>query len=230
MSRLFKIYYIKNLFFVLNITLKVNFMSNELCIYVCPACKDMNTEITINKLDRFQVMQINQANGNCSTITFEGADDLSPISDINLGFTVVQFPGWLGLIDSDEGGSGNIAFEPSLSTTAFWLSDLAFNIAYRDIVFTEPVCKVELFYASFYDVNLSAYDENNVLLGSINGLANWNQGPGGDPSGDYNKWDPLVITLDSNQISRVRFTGYANFSVIDNLSICVCSRGLIIES
>jgi len=204
-------------------------MNNELFIYACPTCNNTNPQITVSKPVSFQIMQVNQTSSNCSTITFEGVGNLSPISDMDLGFTTVQFPGWLGLIDDDDGGSGNIAFEPSPSTTAFWLSDPTFNDAYRDIVFIKAVCKVELFYASYYNVNLSAYDENDVLLGSINGPINWNQGPGGDPNGSYNKWDPLVITISSNQIRRIRFTGLANFSVIDNLSVCICPRGLIVE-
>jgi len=72
--------------------------------------------------------------------------------------------------------------------------------------------------------------KNNELLGTVSGNANWNQGPGGDPCGCFNKWDPLCLTFDCNVIKRIRICGRANQTLIDNLTICVCCRGLVVNN
>lgn len=41
-------------------------MNNELCIYACPTCNNINPQITVNKSVSFQIMQVNQTSSNCS--------------------------------------------------------------------------------------------------------------------------------------------------------------------
>jgi hypothetical protein len=149
----------------------------------------------------------------CTTITFEGVGDLSPIPE----FDGITSPGWLGLIDFDAGGSGNFAFEPSPETVAFWLGG---DSGSRDIAFTSPAAKVEFLYASAVTVQIQAFDESGNFLTSAVGPPNFNQGPGGDPTGDFNKWDPLGVMVTGNKISRIRVFGNVNQTGIDNLKVC----------
>jgi len=184
---------------------------------------DMKSAISCN------CIEVIKTNEGCATITFEGGGNRCPIPNVNVGFTIVKFPNWLTCIDSESGGTGNFANEPSPSTIAFWAPHCN-DVLCRDIIFCEPVCKVCLFYASYVNVSLSAYNENNELLGTVSGNANWNQGPGGDPCGCFNKWDPLCLTFDCNVIKRIRICGRANQTLIDNLTICVCCRGLVVNN
>lgn len=149
----------------------------------------------------------------CTTITFEGVGNLSGIPD----FDGISSPGWLGIIDADAGGSGNFAFEPSPETIAFWLGGAPGS---RDIVFTTPVAKVEFLYSSFVTVQLEAFDEAGNVIATATGPANFNQGPGGDPTGDFNKWDPLKVEAMGNKITRLRVSGNVNQTGIDNLKVC----------
>ena len=149
----------------------------------------------------------------CTTITFEGVGNTSGIPD----FDGISSPGWLGLIDEDAGGSGNFAFEPSPQTIAFWLGGAAGS---RDIVFQKPVSKVEFFYSSFVTVRLEALDSAGNIIASAVGGANHGQGPGGDPTGTFNKWDPLRVEIAENKIVRVRVSGNVNQTGIDNLKVC----------
>ncbi len=148
----------------------------------------------------------------CTTIDFEGVGDLTAVPTI----AGIHTPEWLGIVDYDVGGSGNFAQEPSPQTIAFWLGG---NPAQRDIVFDNPASKVEFFYASFVGVQVTAYDASGAVLDSTFGFPNWNQGVG-DPTGDFNRWDPLKVEAPGNKIKTVRVTGNTDQTGIDNLKVC----------
>lgn len=152
----------------------------------------------------------------CTTIDFEGVGDLSPIPE----FDGITSPGWLAVIDADAGGSGNFAFEPSPETIAFWLGGSTGTGSARDIEFAEPVAKVEFFYASFVTVVLRAFDADGNQVDTASGAPNFNQGPGGDPSGSFNKWDPISVESDGNTIVKVTVSGAVNQTGIDDLKVC----------
>lgn len=149
----------------------------------------------------------------CNTITFEGVGNLAAIP----AFDGITSPGWLGIIDEDAGGTGNIAFEPSPQTVAFWLGGAPGS---RDIVIADPASRVEFRYTSFVTVNMAAFDANNNQVDAASGGPNFNQGPGGDPNGFFNKWDPLFVRSDKNEITRVRVSGNVNQTAIDDLKVC----------
>ena len=149
----------------------------------------------------------------CKTINFEGVGNLSPIPE----FDGITSPGWLGIIDADAGGTGNIAFEPSPETIAFWLEG---DPSARGIEFSEAVSEVTFQYASYVTVKLEAFDGDGKSLGTATGPANWNQGPGGDPEGTYNKWDPITLKADTNVIRSIKVIGNENNTGIDNLKVC----------
>ncbi len=149
----------------------------------------------------------------CTTIDFEGVGDLAAIP----AFDGITSPGWLGIIDADAGGTGNFAFEPSPQTIAFWLGGAP---GARDIVIADATSRVEFRYSSFVTVTMQAFDTGNNQVASATGAPNFNQGPGGDPNGTFNKWDPLFVRTDQNVIRRVRVSGNVNQTGIDDLKVC----------
>jgi hypothetical protein len=174
----------------------------------------VKTERTLEQKSSSQAPSASIENGMvCTTITFEGVGNESPIPV----FDGISSPGWLGIIDQDAGGTGNFAFEPSPQTIAFWLGGAPGS---RDILFDKPVAKVEFFYASFVTVQLDAFDEMGTIVKTSTGFANFDQGPGGDPTGTFNKWDPLQVEATGNKITKVRVSGNVNQTGIDNLKVC----------
>ncbi|MEK3856866.1 HYR domain-containing protein, partial [Cytobacillus sp. FSL H8-0458] len=144
----------------------------------------------------------------CPIITFEGVGDLNSVPNMNLGFTEVFFPGWLGLVDSDAGGSGNFENEPSPSTTAFWLDG-----PFKEILFNQPISSLSLFYSSRFPVTLQAFNSNGNLVDTTIGPPN--------VIGEvFDVWSNLSVEAGSNLITRVRYTGVANQTGIDNVEVC----------
>jgi hypothetical protein len=152
----------------------------------------------------------------CTTIDFEGVGNRSPIPE----FDGISSPDWLGIIDLDAGGTGNFAFEPSPETVAFWLGGETGTGSSRDIVLAEPAGTMEFFYASFVTVRADAFDGSGQRIATVSRPPNFDQGPGGDPTGRYNRWDLLRLQVDGNRIARVRVFGAVNQTGIDNLKVC----------
>lgn len=148
----------------------------------------------------------------CTLIDFEGLGNHTDIP----AFDGISSPDWLALIDSDAGGTGNFANEPSPSTVAFWLSG---DPKVHDILFARPVLYVGFFYTSTVDITLKAFDKDNKVVASASGLANFNQGEG-DPNGYHNKWDPIEVRTTTRIITKVRVSGNENETGIDNLKVC----------
>lgn len=157
--------------------------------------------------------QIEIEGKSCSTIDFEGIGDLAEIPE----FDGITSPGWLAIIDADDGGSGNFAHEPSPSTIAFWLGEPVHG---RDILFQRPVSDVSFYYVSAVEVSVEAFDADGNLLDSARGPANGNLGPGGDPEGYFNQWDPIGVEADGNLIMRLRISGNVDQTGIDDLTVC----------
>lgn len=154
----------------------------------------------------------NEPGKECSLITFEGIGDVSPVPT----FDNIELPGWLGIIDSDAGGQGNFANEPSPSTIAFWLYG---NASSQDINFASPVAEVSFRYSSYVGVALQAFAEDGSQVDYASGAANWNQGTG-DPNGTFNVWTPLAVQSEGNSIKKVRIFGNVNQTGIDDLKVC----------
>ncbi len=155
----------------------------------------------------------------CQLITFEGIANNAPIPPID-GVTTPQ---WLALIDSDAGGTGQFANEPSASTVAYWFDDE--NSTEREILLEPPVNRLSLYYASFSAITLTAFDSSGNMLDDDSGLPNFNAGPGGDPTGDFDKFDKLnVQASQDNVISKVVVTGTINQTSIDDLEFCTVNE------
>lgn len=169
------------------------------------------TTLTAPPAKRVQAPVIEQGR-QCTTIDFEGVGNLAAIPD----FDGISSPGWLGIIDADAGGSGNFAQEPTPETIAFWLGG---DPGSRDIVMSNKASKLEFYYASSVTVTMQALDEAGVVLATSVGAPNFNLGTG-DPTGQYNRWDPLKVEVQGNTIKTVRVTGNTNNTGIDNLKVC----------
>ena len=122
-------------------------------------------------------------------LDFEGIADSDPVADFYNGgggtnYGVSFSPGALALIDSDAGGTGSIANEPSPSTVLFFLDD---ENAYLNFAagFTG---NISFFYSSVVAANVGVYAGLNgtgSLLGSIALSDQFDQDCSGDPDGTF---------------------------------------------
>ncbi len=160
-------------------------------------------------------------------LDFEGIGNVTPVNNFYNGGTdgagnsgvnygVALSSDALGVIDSDQGGTGNIANEPSGKTVLFFLSNSAvMNYA----------AGFDTGFSFFYSANgaasvnvYSGLDKTGSLLGSITLASNYNAGGCvGDPSGQYCHWDPVGVAF--NGIAKsIDFGGGANFVAYDNVT------------
>ncbi|GAA0725000.1 hypothetical protein GCM10008905_19670 [Clostridium malenominatum] len=174
-------------------------------------------------LPEVKIVQTQQTNGQiqCGLITFEGlGGNFLPIPPQNLGFTIATFEtGWFTDLEVAAGGTAPFNNLPSPVTLA------GFTLANdKDIFLSNPVSSVSLFYSSFVNVAIEAYDINNNLLQFVGGLANYVAPPN-------TIWNQLTINLGSNVISTIRVIGGNFQTAIDNIQLCVApARGLYVTS
>lgn len=169
-----------------------------------------------------------QANAVVTSLTFEGLQNNEQILDFYNGGTGslgssgpnlgVGFGSTaLALIDTDAGGSGNFANEPSPDTVAFWLTgtSLVMNVAagFQD--------GFSFFYTSSTAATVDVFDGLNAtgnLLGSINLAAQHTANNcTGDPTGVFCNWDPIGVAFAGTALS-VDFSGTANQTGYDNVT------------
>jgi MYXO-CTERM domain-containing protein len=160
-------------------------------------------------------------------LTFEGVGDYASVNGFYSGGTDSQgntganygvsfSPASLATIDSDAGGSGNIANEPSGDTALFFLSGSAatMNVAAGfDTGFS-------FFYSSGASGFVKVYSGLNAtgnLLATINLTSNIS-GCVGDPHGDFCRFTAIGVTFDGTAHS-VDFGGTANQIAFDNITI-----------
>jgi MYXO-CTERM domain-containing protein len=160
-------------------------------------------------------------------LTFEGVGDYASVNGFYNGGTDAQgntganygvsfSPASRATIDSDAGGSGNIANEPSGDTALFFLSGSAatMNVAAGfDTGFS-------FFYSSGASGFVKVYSELNAtgsLLATINLSSNMS-GCVGDPHGDFCRFTAIGVTFDGIAHS-VDFGGTANQIAFDNITI-----------
>lgn len=161
------------------------------------------------------------------TLTFEGAGNQANLNNFYNGGTDsqgnsgtnygVQFgSNALSIIDSDAGGSGNFANEPSASTIMFFLTGSAvLNYgAGFDTGFS-------FYYSSSQAASVNVYDGLNAtgtLLGSISLLAqNASNSCQGDPYGTYCNWSIGSLAF-SGMAKSIDFGGTVNQVGYDNIT------------
>lgn len=123
----------------------------------------------------------------------------------------------LAIRDSDAGGSGNFANEPSASNIMFFVSGNA-TIMNVPTGFTTGFAT---YYTTVSDPGtLSVYDGidgTGNLLGTATMFALGSNSGGGDPNGDFNRWDIAAVNI-GNQVARsVVFAGAADRIGFDDM-------------
>lgn len=155
--------------------------------------------------------------GNVQSVNnfYNGGTDSAGNSGTNYGIAFTSAS--LGLIDSDAGGTGNIANEPSGQTVLFFLNGSAaqMNVASG---FTNGF---SFSYAAFQPSLVKVYDglngTGNVLASlalPATSFANCN----GDPNGQACAWDSIGVTF-AGTAKSVDFGGSANQVAFDNITI-----------
>ena len=160
-------------------------------------------------------------------LDFEGGGDLAMIQDFYNGGTDSQgnmgvdygisFSGdTLSIIDSDAGGSGNFANEPTGDTIMFFLDSTSaiLNIAAGfDTGFS-------FFYSSSTTATVSIWSGLNAtgtLLETIDVAAQFDVGCVGDPNGAFCNWTPVGVAFAGTAMS-IDFGGTANFTGYDDIT------------
>ena len=154
-------------------------------------------------------------------LDFEGIGDGVPVGnyynggggpDYNIDFS----PATLALIDSDAGGGGNFANEPTPSTIMFFL-DSNNAILNANDGFTDGF---SFYYSSSVTTTVTVYDALNGtgnVLGTINLPANSFGAAGGDPNGYFDVWSPVGVAFAGTAYS-IDFGGTANQTGFDNVT------------
>jgi hypothetical protein len=149
-------------------------------------------------------------------LDFEGVGDLQPVGDFYADQGVSFSPATLAVVDTDNGGSGNIANEPSPSTVMFFLdgSNAILNFAAGfDTGFS-------FFYSSNTEASVSVYDGVDAtgnLLATLPLELQFNRDCVGDPTGQYCNWTAVGVLFDGKARS-INFAGGANFVAFDDIT------------
>ena len=150
-------------------------------------------------------------------LTFEGVGNLNAVGNFYAAQGVTFSPATLAIVDSDAGGTGNIANEPSPSTVMFFL-DSNNAILNRSAGITTGF---SFFYSSSTVATVSVWDGldgTGNLLGSINVRAQFNEGCTGDPNGGFCNWSAAGVTF-AGTARSINFGGTANQTAFDNITI-----------
>ena len=157
-----------------------------------------------------------------TTLTFEGIPNNTPVGAF-YGPDYVFSPATLAIIDSDAGGTGNIANEPSPNTTMYFLDA---NNAILNVTngFTGGF---SFFYSSSTAASINVYDALNGtgnILATLNLTAQFNNNCTGDPTGQFCNWTPIGVTFAGTAYS-INFGGTANQTTFDNITFGSATPG-----
>jgi hypothetical protein len=174
------------------------------------------------------------AHASIITLDFEGIGDSASINEFYNGGTDssgnsgtdydISFgTNALGLIDADDGGSGNFANEPSGSTAMFFLTGSA-TLNYTPGFDTG----FSFFYSSSEAVSVFVYDGLNAtgnLLTTIDLTAQSNANSCvGDPNGSYCNWTAVGETFAGTAFS-IDFGGGVNSVAYDDITFGSADAG-----
>ncbi len=165
-------------------------------------------------------------------LTFEGVGDLNPVGEFYAGdggpdYGISFSPETLALVDSDEGGNGNFANEPSDSTVMFFLEadEAILNVAAG---FTTGF---SFFYSAAEAGTVRVYEGLNAtggLLANLDLVAQFEERCVGDPTGAYCNWTAIGVAFGGTARS-IDFGGAANFIGFDNITFGSDKPGVVPE-
>ena len=157
-----------------------------------------------------------------TTLTFEGIPNQTPVGAF-YGPDYIFSPATLAIIDSDAGGGGNFANEPSPNTIMFFLDA---NNAILNVTngFTDGF---SFFYSSSTAATINVYDGLNGtgnILASFNRTAQGFNNCAGDPTGAFCNWSPVGVNFAGTAYS-INFGGTANQTGYDNITFGSATPG-----
>ncbi len=161
----------------------------------------------------------------CARIDFEGLTNSQAIGVVPGPVEVTFGPSWIGLVDLDDGGTGNFANEPSSNTIAFFMD------AADPIEFDPPVRFLQVWYtstAASTPVTLIAWDgpggTGNRLdrkTGRVIGTDFDGAPCGGDPTGSFCLFDNLALSAPGDLIKSITIQGaQGNSFGFDDMEFC----------
>ena len=161
-----------------------------------------------------------------TVLTFEGVADGAQVG----GFYAPEYEfsgSTVAFIDSDEGGSGNIANEPSGKTVMAFLNA---NNAILNVLngFTTGF---SFFYSSSTAANVNVWSGQNatgMLLGTIALTPQANTNCQGDPGGFFCNWTNAGVTF-AGTASSIDFGGTANQTGFDDITFGSAVAGAVPE-
>lgn len=168
-------------------------------------------------------------------LDFEGVGDFAAVNNFYNGGTdslgnsgtnygIAFSSASLGLIDSDAGGSGNFANEPSASTILFFLdaNNAVLNAAAG---FTTGF---SFFYSSSTAASVNVWSglgATGTLLGSLNLTAQGFDNCVGDPNGQFCNWTAIGVGFSGTAMS-IDFGGTANQTGFDDITFGSITPGV----
>jgi hypothetical protein len=160
------------------------------------------------------------------TLTFEGVANNTAVGNFYSGYS---FSGSIiGLIDSDAGGTGDIANEPSGNTVIYFTDGTTPLISVGD-GFSDAFT---FYYASFLGASVNIYDDLfgvGNLLGTVTLPAQYaDNNCVGDPTGNVCNYTQVSISF-SGVARSVTFGGTANQTSFDNLTFGAADVGAVPE-
>lgn len=166
-------------------------------------------------------------------LDFEGAGNTASLNDFYNGgidsagnsgtnYGVAFGSNSLSLIDSDAGGTGNIANEPSGNTVLVFLNGSAIlnYVPGFDTGFS-------FFYSSYYSATVNVWDGLDAtgnLLTTLNLVSQFGDNCAGDPNGAYCNWTAVGATF-SGIAKSIDFGGTANYVVYDDITFGSANAG-----
>ena len=155
-------------------------------------------------------------------LDFEGVGNGVPVGNYyapNYTFSAAT----LAIVDSDAGGTGNIANEPSPNTVMYFLDA---NNAILNAVngFTTGF---SFFYSSLATATVNVYDGLNAtgnLLASLDLAGQYNENCTGDPNGSYCNWTAVGVNFVGTAYS-IDFGGTANYTAYDDITFGSATPG-----
>lgn len=155
-------------------------------------------------------------------LTFEGIPDSTPVGNFYAPNYVFS-PATLALVDSDSGGFGNFANEPSPNTIMFFLDS---NNAILDVT-NGFNTGFSFFYTSSTAASVNVYDGlggTGNILATLNLTAQFTNGCSGDPSGTFCNFTAVGASFAGTAYS-INFAGTANRTGYDNITFGAATPG-----
>ena len=164
------------------------------------------------------------ANAAVITLTFEGVGDFNAVGNFYAGQGIVFSGATLALVDSDAGGSGNFANEPTNDTIMFFTNgnNAILNVAAGfDTGFS-------FFYTSSTAAGVTVWDNidgTGNLLATLDLQAQHDQNCVGDPNGSFCNWTAVGV-LFGGSAKSINFAGTAGATGFDNITFGSANPGI----